>query len=102
MGAAQNEANLQRAFEAWNGGNLPGYLELYDESIKLHGYAPEPMDKTAVRAFYENIFEAFDGPQLAFHEVFSNDDRLVIRFTMTGTHRGEFMGIPPTERALSR
>jgi steroid delta-isomerase-like uncharacterized protein len=101
MAAIENEANLQRAFEAWNAGNLEGYLELYDESVRLHGYAPEPMDKTAVRAFYEGIHAAFDGPQLVFHEVFSNDDRLVIRFTMTGTHRGDFMGIPPTERDVA-
>jgi predicted ester cyclase len=101
MSAAENEANLQRAFESWNSGSLDGYLELYDDAIKLHGYTPEPMDKTAVRALYENTFEAFDKPKLAFHEVFSNGDRLCIRFTMTGTHRGEFMGIAPTERDVA-
>ena len=101
MSATENEANLQRALEGWNAGNLDQYHELYDESIKLQGYSPEPLDKAGVRGLYEMTFAAFDGPQLTFHEVFSNGDRLVIRFTMTGTHRGEFMGIAPTGRDVA-
>jgi len=98
MSAAVNEAILQRAFEAWNARDLDGYLNLYDDSIKLHGYSPQPMDKVSVRGFYQMIHQAFDGPKLTFHDVFSNGDRLAVRFTMTGTHRGEFLGIAPTGR----
>jgi steroid delta-isomerase-like uncharacterized protein len=101
MPASANEENLQRAFEAWNARDLDGYLALYDDSIKLHGYSSEPMDKTAVRGFYEMIHRAFDGPKLTFHDVISNGDRLAIRFTMTGTHRAEFLGIPPTGRNVA-
>ena len=50
MSAARNEANVQRAMEVWNAGDLKGDLELYDEVIRLHGRSPEPMDETAVRA----------------------------------------------------
>ena len=101
MSATVNEANLQRAFEAWNARDLDGYLALYDSSIQLHGYSPAPMDKQAVRGFYQMIFQAFDGPQLRFHEVFSSGDRLAVRFTMTGTHRGEFVGVAPTGRDIA-
>jgi predicted ester cyclase len=54
-----------------------------------------------VRGFYQSIFAAFDYPKLEFHEVFEDADRLVIRFTLTGTHRGEFMGVPPTQRSVA-
>jgi steroid delta-isomerase-like uncharacterized protein len=101
MTAAVNETNLQRAFEAWNSRDLDGYLMLYDDSIKLHGYSPQPMDKASVRGFYQMIHQAFDGPKLTFHDVFSNGNRLAIRFTMTGTHRGEFLGIAPTGRNVA-
>ena len=99
--ATMNEANLQRAADAWNARDLDGYLAMYDDSIKLHGYSPEPMTKATVRGFYEMIHQAFDGPKLLFHEVFSNGDRLVIRFTMTGTHTGTFLGIAATGRSVS-
>jgi hypothetical protein len=50
---------LSAAYDSWNAGDLDGYLRLYDEGIRLHGYSPGPMDKTQVREFYESIFSAF-------------------------------------------
>jgi predicted ester cyclase len=93
--AAPQDA-LARAQERWNSGDLDGYLDLYDDSIRLHGYAPEPLDKTAVRVFYEGIFAAFGPPTLEFHEVLADGDAMAIRFTMSGRHVGEFMGVPAT------
>ena len=87
---------LSAAKDSWNAGDLDGYLRLYDESIRLHGYSPEPMDKTQVRAFYEGIFSAFGSAQLDFEEVLWEGDACTIRFTMTGRHVGEFMGVPAT------
>ena len=87
---------LAAARASWNAGDLDGYLELYDDAIRLHGYAPEPMGKPEVRGFYGAIFAAFDSPQLDFHEVLWDGDVCTIRFTMTGRHVGEFMGVPPT------
>jgi hypothetical protein len=42
---------LSAAQQRWNAGDLDGYVRLYDERIRLHGYAPEPMDKAQVRDF---------------------------------------------------
>jgi predicted ester cyclase len=93
--ATPSEA-LSAAVERWNAGDLDGYLQLYDDGIRLHGYAPEPMGKEEVRAFYQGIFAAFDQPKLEFHEVLWDGDACAIRFTMTGRHVGEFMGVPAT------
>ena len=98
--ATQQEA-LTTARDCWNAGDLDGYLALYDDSIRLHGYSPEPLDKTAVRGFYEAIFMAFEEPHLDFHEVLADGDTLTIRFTMTGRHVGEFMGVPRTDREIA-
>ena len=88
---------LTAAHERWNAGDLDGYLRLYDDRIRLHGYSPEPLDKAQVRAFYEDIQAAFGSPPpLEFHEVLWDGDTATIRFTMGGTHVGEFMGVPPT------
>jgi hypothetical protein len=40
---------LAAALDNWNAGDLDGYLRLYDEAIRLHGYSPEPMGKAEVR-----------------------------------------------------
>ena len=39
---------LAAAHASWNAGDLDGYLELYDDAIRLHGYSPEPMGKPEV------------------------------------------------------
>jgi steroid delta-isomerase-like uncharacterized protein len=81
--------------------DLDGYLQLYDDGIELHGYSPARMDKTAVRVFYEEIFRAFPGSQLTFQDVFGEDDRICIVFTMTATHEDEFMAVPATGREVA-
>ena len=92
---------LSAALDSWNAGDLDGYLRLYDEDIRLHGYSPEPMGKTEVRGFYQGIFSAFDIPRLAFDEVLWDGDVCAIRFTMTGRHVQEFMGVPATGTAIT-
>jgi steroid delta-isomerase-like uncharacterized protein len=101
MSEHENEQAARRAADAWNAGDLDGYLDLYDDSIRLHGYSPESMDKEAARGFYEDVFAAFERPQLVFHDVFGSGDRTCIRFTMTGVHRGVFMGVPETGREIA-
>jgi predicted ester cyclase len=101
VSVSENSAAVERARKAWNAGDLDGYLQLYDDSIKLYGYSPEPLDRAAVRAFYEGIFRAFPGPQLVFHDVFGAGDRICIVFTMTGRHEGAFMEVDPTGREIA-
>jgi steroid delta-isomerase-like uncharacterized protein len=87
---------LSTAIESWNAGDLDGYLVLYDEDIRLHGYTPAPMTKAEVRGFYEGVFAAFDGPKLEFHDVLWDGEQCAIRYTMSGRHVGDFMGVPAT------
>jgi predicted ester cyclase len=92
---------LSAALDSWNAGDLDGYLHLYDEGIRLHGYSPKPMGKAQVRGFYEEIFSAFDTPALSVDEVLWDGDVCAIRFAMTGRHVQEFMGVPATGTAIT-
>lgn len=92
---------LPAAYDSWNAGDLDGYLRLYDEGIRLHGYSPGPMDKTQVRGFYQSIFSAFGTPRLSFDEVLWDGDVCAIRFTMSGRHVQEFMGVPATGTTIT-
>ncbi|MDD7936996.1 ester cyclase [Actinomycetospora lutea] len=97
----RNEEALATAIDRWNAGDLDGYLDLYTDDVLLHGFAPEPLDKTAARAFYEGIFAAFPGNRIERHETFADGDRLTSRFTLTGRHDGDFMGVPATGREIA-
>ena len=91
-----HETALARAVERWNAGDLDGYLRVYADGVQVHGFAPEPLDLPGVRTFYENMFAAFPGSRLQLHETFGSGDRITARFTLTGRHDGEFMGVPAT------
>jgi predicted ester cyclase len=92
---------VESARKRWNAGDLPGYLALYGDGIRLHGYTPVAMGKVEVEAFYRGIFSAFDSPQLVFEDTLESAESVTIRFTMTGTHVGVFMGVPPTGRTIA-
>ena len=94
MSSAQEA--LDRAVDAWNAGDLDGYLELYRDDITLHGYAPEPIGKQEVRGFYESAFAGISDNHLEFHEVLWDGGACTIRFTMSGKHTGEWLGVPGT------
>jgi predicted ester cyclase len=38
---------------------------------------------------------------MEIHDMFAAGDRVATRKTIHGTHEGEFMGIPPTGRAVA-
>jgi steroid delta-isomerase-like uncharacterized protein len=42
-------------------------------------------------------------PDLHFHvdDTISEGDKMVVSWTITGTHRGEFLGVPPTNRKVA-
>jgi steroid delta-isomerase-like uncharacterized protein len=95
-----NVARLEQAIADWNRGDLDGYLTMYGEDVRLHGYSPEPMDKAAVTAFYEQHFRAFPGGQIELLHTLAEGDDVVTRFVMRSRHEDEFLGVPATGRDI--
>ena len=91
-----NEAALNEAIDRWNAGDLDGYLRIYADDVQEHGLGPEPLDKVGGRGFYEALMASFPGSRIDLHDTFGSGDRIVSRFTLSGTHDGAFMGVPPT------
>jgi predicted ester cyclase len=47
------------------------------------------------------VFSAFPDAVLIHEDLIAEGDKVVERWTMRGTHRGEFMGIPPTNKQVT-
>ena len=65
----------------------------------LSGF-PEPLDNAAWSGFMTSFTTAFPDSSITIESCISEGDSVVTRWTLTGTHRGIFQGIPPTGRAV--
>jgi len=65
----------------------------------LSGF-PEPLDNAAWSGFMTAFTTAFPDSRITIESCISEGDTVVTRWTLTGTHRGIFQGIPPTGRAV--
>ena len=81
---ARNLATLLAAVDAWNRGDLDGYLQLYAADATLHGYSREPMRLHAIADYYRAIFKAEAGSTLILRDLVVDDERIAARFDRTG------------------
>jgi steroid delta-isomerase-like uncharacterized protein len=56
--------------------------------------------REAIRARMDAIFQAFPDFHVEVRDLFSTGDHMCVECTLTGTHTGEWHGIPPTGRTF--
>lgn len=99
----ENKAIARRFFEIFERGDLDALDEVLTADMVTHDpynpYAGEGLEgaKKAV-AMYRDAF-----PDLRFEieDLIAEGDRVVTRWTGTGTHEGELMGMQPTGKKAS-
>ena len=94
-------ALMRRAYELLTTGDLDGFSELLSEDFVEHEQSPglEPT-KEGVIQFFTMYRAAF--PDLRFEPIrfFPDGDTVAVYFRVTGTHEGEFLGIPATGKSM--
>lgn len=99
--ATDIKAHLAQGFEAYNEpGRRSEWIDLHDPSAVTHGFAPQPLDLDGLKAFYDSFFAAFPDAHFTIGEVVQEGETVAVRGTIRGTHQGEFLGIPATERSV--
>lgn len=102
MSEKENVQLAEQAIAAFNDKNLDGYLELLDDSYVMETEtAPAPVrGKQAVRQVLESYFNAFPDLRLDLEQIIASGDTVVVRSHLTGTQKGTFLGIAPTNRRI--
>lgn len=103
MSAKENERMIRRIYdELWNERKLEVADEIiaeggtnYDTGLLPMPFGPEGMKGTVLM-----VTAAFPDNRHEVEDVVALDDKVVLRCTLTGTHEGPFMGIPPTGRKI--
>jgi len=103
MSVEDNKAMARRFYdEVINGGDLDVIDELVSEDFIDHGGYPglPNTGPAAPKAVFSMFRAAFPDLQFTPDEMIAEGDKVVTRATVSGTHRGEFMGIPATNKGF--
>jgi len=92
-----NSVTQRRLYGLLNAGDIEGFGALLADGFVEHeetpGFAPT---KDGVMEFFRMYRAAFPDLQMSSEDVVASGDKVVTRVRATGTHRGEFMGMPAT------
>jgi steroid delta-isomerase-like uncharacterized protein len=92
-----NLATSRRVLEeAFNGRNLDVIDEVSAEDFVGHDPMTGDQDREAAKRSMVGYLEAFPDLRFTIEDIFAAGDKVVTRWSGTGTFENELMGIPPT------
>jgi steroid delta-isomerase-like uncharacterized protein len=101
--AQANVALVRESVEAFNAGDMAKLLAVAAPDIVIH-YAemPELLEgRETWQQGYELVKRAFPDLKIRVDDLVAAGDKVALRLTLSGTHEGEFQGIPATGRTIS-
>jgi steroid delta-isomerase-like uncharacterized protein len=99
--SAANEAIVRRFYEQMNNERKNELApELFSADHKFHDPQVPCPDGPAGVAGVVSVYQEGVHGHWQIEELFSTGDRVVVRWTGSGTHVGEVNGIPPTNKAI--
>ena len=102
MSAEQQKMIIQRwVEEAWNNGNLAIADEVYSTDYLLHDPASPIHGPEALKQFVATFRTAYPDIHTTIEDMIAEGNKVVWRYTVRGTHKGEFMGIAPTGKSIT-
>ena len=102
----QNKETCRRFTEGMNTNNAEIISRTIDELVAPDALirTPLPIDVTGARALKEifmRLHGAYPDLHVSVEDLIAEGDKVVSRNVVTGTHRGEYMGIPPTGNSVT-
>ncbi len=90
-------ATMRKTYELISAGDIAGFGDLVaDDFVEHQGGPGFPATKEGTLDFFRALLDAFPDLHMDVEDLVADGDKTVARVVTTGTHRGNFMGIPPT------
>jgi predicted ester cyclase len=96
-----NADTLRRLFDLLDDKNIPAIRELLAPGFSALIGGNPPMSVEEWAGMGEMMYAAFPDGTHTIDEVLEIGDRVVLRGSFSGTHAGDFMGLPPTGRQMT-
>ena len=102
MSTEENKELFRRSTEeVFNQGNLDVADELWNENHIAHVPPDEIKGPEGMKQFASQFRNSFPDIKMTIEDLIAEGDMVVARQTATGTHKGEFQGIAPTEKEVT-
>ena len=95
MSIEENKALIRHIYELCNRKDLDSYFKLLDPGYIAH-FSMGDFSLEQAKQFETMYFAAFPDVSATIEDMVAEGDKVAIRVTWRGTHKGEFMGIAPT------
>ena len=101
-----NKATTRRLYDAMITGDAEVISKTIDEVVEPNVlyHAPNPTGAAGAQVLkqvWPVILRAFPDLHVAVEDVIAEGDKVVVRDTVAGTHRGEYRGLPPTGKSVT-
>jgi predicted ester cyclase len=97
----QNVEIIKRWLEEMDKGNLAVIDEICTEDYKCYlPGSPKPINREVYKQVMETNLVAFPNYNHTVEDVIAQGDKVVVRVTNRGTHKGRFGVIPPTGKEI--
>src|SRR5690348_7285318 len=102
MSAEDNKSLNRRWVQAFNEQDWATEAACRATGYQAHmSGMPGPLDAGSWAGFMNVFTTAFPDAKITIDEDVSEQNLVSSRWTLTGTHRGEFQGVPPTGRQIT-
>ena len=99
--ADQGAALVKRWFdEVWTQGKAASIEELMSPGCVVHGLAAGTLDKAGFKQFHAAYRNAFPDVRITVDQAVSEGDMVAVRWSGTGTHKGDGLGFPATNKRV--
>jgi steroid delta-isomerase-like uncharacterized protein len=102
MSLEENKQIVRRYQEIYNSNDLERLTEVVSEDLltpKIMAGIPQGLG--GARVAHQMMLAGFPDYQTVIEDLIAEGNQVAARIVMSGTHRGSFMGIPPTGKLVS-
>ncbi len=102
MSQQENIDATKKFGEAANTGNFELFNEVVAQGAVDHDPAPgQGVGPEGFRQFFTELRSAFPDLKIEVEHMVTDEDNVAFAYTVTGTHQGDFMGVPATGKRIS-
>jgi steroid delta-isomerase-like uncharacterized protein len=96
MSTESNKELVRRYLQAFNDRDRDTLSEVLADDVVEHGVSDELHGVEEIMGFLDAHFEIFPDYTGTTEQMVAEGDTVVVRYTVGGTHTGEYQGIEPT------